>query len=259
MDRDYRDNEEEEQVDGYGSLVHRAAGAGKEYVHKDRESDGANVHAEGAAKEDPAPDLRVGFFDLFEAGLGPGVCEVDEKDEAEEQEEHGADQSKVVAPDEEETLGDKESGDDQEQPGDDLWSPVPVLNSGTAVTSVIDAEEDDGENGMEDPKRKLDAVDGDKAVALLTETRYGEVVESQVLELLDRPRRKHDPRKDAVDKENQGVRDPRGSADGHVNLALKRAAVWARETYLLLHFPQALQSAEHAAAPQHDRAKDPTV
>lgn len=57
VDGDYRDDEEEKHVDGDGSLVHGAAGACEEYVHDDCEGDGADVHAERAAKENPAPDL----------------------------------------------------------------------------------------------------------------------------------------------------------------------------------------------------------
>lgn len=57
VDGDYRDDDEEKKVDGYSSLVHRTARAGEEDVHEDCEGDRADVHAEGAAEEDPAPEL----------------------------------------------------------------------------------------------------------------------------------------------------------------------------------------------------------
>lgn len=140
------------------------------------------------------------------------MCKVDEKDEAEEQKEHGADEGEVVAPDEEEALGDQEGEEDQEKPDNDLWSPITVLDGGAAVAGIVDTEEQGSVDGMEDTKCELDAVDSDEAVALLAETGYREEVESQMLELLDRPRRKHDPRQDGVEEENQGVRDPRSGA-----------------------------------------------
>lgn len=140
------------------------------------------------------------------------MCEINKEDEAEEQEKHGANQGEVVTPNKEEALGDEESEDDQEQPGDDLWSPVPVLDGGAAVTSAVDANKDNCQDGVEDTERELNAVDSNETVALLAEARYREVVESQVLELLDRPGCEHDPREDAVDQKYQGVRDPRSGA-----------------------------------------------
>lgn len=151
------------------------------------------------------------------------MCEVNEEDEAEEQEEHSANQGEVVAPDEEEAFRDEEGEDDQEQPGYDLWSPVPVLDGSAAITSAVDAKEDDSQDGVEHTERKLDTVDGDEAVALLAEAGYREVVEGQMLELLDCPGREHDPREDAVDQKDQSVRDPRSGA-GTV-LALKMPTV----------------------------------
>lgn len=103
--------------------------------------------------------------------------EIDKEDEAEKEKEHGTDEGEIVAPDEEEAFGDKESDDNQEKPGDDLGSPVPVLNSSSSITGVVDTNKDDGQDSMEDAKRKLDTVDSDEAVALFAEAGYRKVVE----------------------------------------------------------------------------------
>lgn len=80
MDGDGRDDEEEDQVDGYGGLVHGTAAAGEEDVLQDRHGEGEGVHSQCGADQDAAPGTGIVFFDLGEAVFGPGVGEVDEED-----------------------------------------------------------------------------------------------------------------------------------------------------------------------------------
>lgn len=103
--------------------------------------------------------------------------EVDEEDQPEQEEKHGADQGKVVAPDLEEVLRDEEGDDDEEKPGDNLRAPVPILDGSAPILRAFDAKEGDGEDGVENAEGELDTMDGDEAEALLTQARDREVVE----------------------------------------------------------------------------------
>lgn len=55
------------------------------------------------------------------------MSEINEQDQAEEEEEHGAYESDVLAPDLEEGFRDEECQDDESQPDKDLGTPVSVL------------------------------------------------------------------------------------------------------------------------------------
>ena len=86
-----RHDDAQRQVERDEEAVQRAARAREERVEDARDRDRGGVHACGRADEDPLPEVRVGVLPVLEAGLGPGMREVDEEDEAEEDEDRGAD------------------------------------------------------------------------------------------------------------------------------------------------------------------------
>lgn len=55
------------------------------------------------------------------------MCEVDQEYQPEQNEKHGTDQRKVLAPDLKECLRDEECDDDEDQPDQNLRSPITVL------------------------------------------------------------------------------------------------------------------------------------
>ena len=120
-------DEQNDEVDRDGALVHAAAAAGEEDVHDDGHGEGCGVHAQRRADEQEAPGAGVTDINLFQAVLCVGVCQVDEQDEAEEYEEHGSDEGHVSTPNLEKGLGDEEGQDHEGEPDDDLGAPEPVL------------------------------------------------------------------------------------------------------------------------------------
>lgn len=146
--------------------------------------------------------------------------EVDQEDEAEEEEEHGAEEGDIVAPDHEEAVGDEEGEDDEAEPEDDLWSPEAVLDACTRVFGGSYAEEGKREEEVEHAKGEVDAVDGDPAVACSLWTAYFHVIECEVLEFVDSPWCEHDPCEYRIDHEKQSVCYARGDAAQRVRNAL---------------------------------------
>lgn len=55
------------------------------------------------------------------------MCEVDQEYQPEQNEKHGTDQRKVLAPDLKECLWDEERNDHEDQPDQSLRPPVPIL------------------------------------------------------------------------------------------------------------------------------------
>ena len=88
---EHRDDDAEREVERDEEAVQRAALAREERVQHARDRDRGGVHARGRADEDPLPEVRAGVLPVLETGLGPGVGEVDEEDEAEEDEDGGSD------------------------------------------------------------------------------------------------------------------------------------------------------------------------
>ncbi|CAG8571471.1 7424_t:CDS:2, partial [Scutellospora calospora] len=170
-----------------GCLVHRTVGLSEEDVHDDGNSNAAKIHAQSRADEKAAPELGVGILDLLNAVLSPCMRKVYQQDQAKEQEQDGTTESDVVTPDLEESVRDEESEDDQAQPCDDLGSPKAILNRRTAVFRAVDAEQQDGVDGMEAAESEVDAVDSGEAEALFSGTVDGDIVEEDALELLDGP------------------------------------------------------------------------
>ena len=73
-----------------------------------------------------------------------------------------------------------------------------------------------------------------------------------MFKFLQGPRREHEPREDGVDEEDEGV----GDTSGHTtDLSVSCLEKEVDYTDLLWNFPQALHTAEHVAAPQHEAPK----
>jgi hypothetical protein len=72
-----------------------------------------------------------------------------------------------------------------------------------------------------------------------------------MLKLVYGPGGEHDPGEDGVDEEEEGVGDTRGDTAGNLlAFIMNFQDTDVGGAYLLPHFPQALQIAEHVAAPQ---------
>ena len=119
--------------------------------------------------------------------------QVYQQDQTKKEEEHGADQSNVVAPEHEESIGDEECKDDQGKPGNDLGPPVAILYRRARILGRVDADEKDGKDEVEKTERKVDSVDSKPSVTIPIPTADFNVVEHYMLEFLDCPFREHDP------------------------------------------------------------------
>ena len=120
------DDDAEGEVEGDEEAVERAPGPGEEGVEDTGERDCGGVHARSRADENPLPEVRVGLFPVLKASLRPGVREVNEEDEAEEDEYGCAYHGDIVAPEHEEAVRDEERHDDQDDPEQNLGTPPSV-------------------------------------------------------------------------------------------------------------------------------------
>lgn len=125
--------------------------------------------------------------------------QVDQKNETQQKEEHGAEESDIVAIDEEEAFRDEERHDDEPDPEQDFWTPETVLNGSTAISRGLHAKEQEGEDEVEETETEVDAVDRDPTVAFLSIAFDIHIVESQVLQFFKCPRCEHNPGNDRVD------------------------------------------------------------
>ena len=170
-----------------GRLVHRAVRLCEEDVHDDGDSNAAKVHAQSRSDKKATPKLGIGILNLLNAVFSPGVCEIDKQDQAKEQEQHGSEESNIVAPDLEESVRNQECQDDQAQPCDNLRSPKSILNRRTTIFRAVDTKQQYGVDGVEAAESEVDAVNSGKAEALLAGAVDGDIVEENALELLDGP------------------------------------------------------------------------
>ncbi len=127
VDGDGGDDEEHEEVDCDGGLIHGAGGGCEEDVHGDCHGKGDGVHAKSGADEDAAPGFGVVILDFLQAEFGPGVGEVDKEDQSQQYEHHSTGECEVFAPHLEEDFGDEEGHHDKGEPGNDFGAPVAVL------------------------------------------------------------------------------------------------------------------------------------
>lgn len=133
IDGNDRDDEPKNEVDGDDSLVQVAIVASEEDVLDHCHGNGAEVHAQGRPDEHESPDLGVLVFDLSQTVLGPVVRQVDQEDETQHQEEHGATKRDVVAPKDKERIRDEERQDHKDEPSNNLGTPVSILNGSSGV------------------------------------------------------------------------------------------------------------------------------
>jgi len=152
------------------------------------------------------------------------MSQVYQENEAEKQEQHSADQSDIVAPDDEEAVRNQEGDDDQSDPGNYLGTPEAVLDSRSLVACVLDANEQQGHDGVEKSESKVDAVNSSEAIAGLAVAGDGGEVEQDVLEFLDGPVGEHDPGQERVEEQDDGV----GDTGGHAVVALAGSAADGR-------------------------------
>lgn len=76
MDGNGGDEDNEEQVNGDGGLVHGTAALRKEDVHDDGHGERCGEHAEGRANKEGAPGFGIVLFDFLEAEFGVSVGEI---------------------------------------------------------------------------------------------------------------------------------------------------------------------------------------
>ena len=190
-----------------GCLIHATSALGKVDVHDDCHGERGQVHEQGRTNEHGSPHARLGCLDPLLAVLGPVVGQIDEQNQANEQEETGSNHGKVVAPDDEERVGDEEGEDDHADPSKNLGAPEAVLDLGAAILGGADADEHEGHEDVEEAEGEVDALDGDEAVALLAVALDVDVVQGELGQLLHGPVGEHDPRDDRVDEEDERVGD----------------------------------------------------
>jgi len=176
------DADQEEEVDGDGGLVHGAARGGEEDVHYDCHSDGGHVHAGCAAHKDVAPGGRGGVvFNLGETVFCQCVGKIDEENQAEKEEEHGACKCDVVTPGNEEGVRDEKGDDDERDPSNDLGSPETILNRRTLVPCRSNTKQHESHKSMESAQSKVDPVHRNEAIAGLPIAAYIDIVKCCML------------------------------------------------------------------------------
>lgn len=121
------------------------------------------------------------------------MSQVDQENESKKQEQDSANQSDIVAPDDEEAIGNQEGNDNETDPGDQLGTPEAVLDSRSLVASVLDANKQESHDEVEKAQSEVDTVDSSEAIAGLAVAGDCSEVEQDMLEFLDGPVGEHDP------------------------------------------------------------------
>lgn len=148
------------------------------------------------------------------------MSQVDKENESKKQKQDGTDQSDIVAPDDEEAVGDQEGDDDKSDPCNDLGAPEAVLDGRSLVACVLDADEQESHDEVENTESKVDTVDSSEAIAGLAVTGDGGVIKQDMLEFLDGPVGEHDPGQERVEQQDDGV----GDTGGHTVVAFSSSA-----------------------------------
>lgn len=107
--------------------------------------------------------------------------QVYQEDEAENQEQHGTDQSDIVAPEHEEAVRDEEGKDNQTEPGYDLGPPESILNTGTRILRGSYAHQESSENEVEESEGEVDPMYGEPSVTLSGWTVNLDIIQHEML------------------------------------------------------------------------------
>lgn len=174
-------------------LVHRASTRCKKDVHQDRHGDGCDIHAKGRSNQQATPNPGLVVFDILQAHLRPAVREIHEEDETKQQEEHRADESDVVAVDEEERFGNEERHDQKSDPDNHFRTPVSVLQGCSAISRCPDTEKQERHDEMKQPQSEVDPMNSHPTIALFTIASNLHIIKGHMLQFLQRPRCEHDP------------------------------------------------------------------
>jgi hypothetical protein len=232
-----------------GCLIHAAPAPGEVNVHDNRHGERSQVHEQRRANEHARPHTRLRSLYLLLAVLGPVVRQIDQQNQTNEQEQAGPGHGEVVAPNDEERVGNEEGEDDHANPAQDLRCPKAVLDLGAAVLGGPHTDEHQGHEDVEETEGEVDALHCNEAIALLAVALDVDIVQGELGQLLHGPVGEHDPRDDRVDEENEGVCDTGcdavaafpstgahdGAASGRATargsdapdlIALARAVVW---------------------------------
>lgn len=135
------------------------------------------------------------------------MCQIDEKNQTQQEEEHGAEESNIIAVDEEEAFRNEERHDNEPNPEEHFWSPEAILKGGAAIPGCLHAKEQEGENQVEETETEVDAMDRDPTVTFLSIAFDFHIVEGQVLQFFECPGSQHNPGNDRVDQEDKGIGD----------------------------------------------------
>lgn len=223
-----RDEEQEDQIDGNRGLIHLAAVASEEYVHDSCHGEGSEIHKDCAADEEETPELggwaSAVILDLLEAVLGPVVGKVDQQDQPEKEEEHGAEESNVVAPCDEKGVGNEKGCYNQADPANQFGTPEAVLDGSATVFGASNAQKHDCQEEVEGTQSKVDTMYRNPAIAILAGAFDVNVFQGQILKLLHGPVRKHYPGEERIDEKHESI----GYAGSHAVVAFATGAADCR-------------------------------
>lgn len=110
--------------------------------------------------------------------------EIDEKNQAQENEESGANHGHVISPEHEERVRYEEGDGHQDQPEENLGAPPSILNCSAFITSVPDTNERKTEDCMDESKSKADSVHRKNTIAFVACAVHLNVVVAPFLYLL---------------------------------------------------------------------------
>lgn len=127
------------------------------------------------------------------------MSQVNQENETKKQEQDSADQSDIIAPDNEEAIRNQEGNDNETDPSNQFGSPEAILNSRSLVARVLDADQQEGHDEVEEAESEVDTVDSGEAVAGLAIAGDCSEIEQNMLEFLDGPVGEHDPRQERVE------------------------------------------------------------
>lgn len=126
--------------------------------------------------------------------------QINQEDKADQEEEDGANQSNIIAPEDEEAVGNEEGNDDETNPGRQFRTPETILNCGSLIPGAVDANEEQRQDEVQEAQGEVDAVDGGVAIAVFAHTANGGKVQQHLLQLLNSPVGEQNPRKKGIEQ-----------------------------------------------------------
>jgi hypothetical protein len=139
------------------------------------------------------------------------MCEINKEDETQKNKERGPNEGNVIAPEHVKAVGNEPGSDNENDPQQNLGTPISILDSRPFIPRILDSNQRDAQYCMEQCQSETNPMDGQYPITLVSVTIHFDIIVAPFFYEMDCPARPHQPCEHRIQTEYQGESNTGGN------------------------------------------------